>query len=47
MRYENVAAVYDAAAHADVAVNTLKSTGYPDYEIRVIRDGRRAEYRLY
>jgi hypothetical protein len=37
MRHENVVAVYDAAAHADAAVNTLKSAGYPDYDISVIR----------
>ena len=37
MRHENVVAVNDAAAHADAAVNTLKSSGYPDYDISVIR----------
>jgi hypothetical protein len=36
MRHENVVAVNDAAAHADAAVNTLKSSGYPDYDISVI-----------
>jgi uncharacterized protein (TIGR02271 family) len=37
MSHEKVVAVYDTAAHADAAVNTLKSAGYSAHDISVIR----------
>jgi uncharacterized protein (TIGR02271 family) len=38
MPHEKVVAVYDTAAHADAAVNTLKSAGYSAHDISVIRN---------
>jgi uncharacterized protein (TIGR02271 family) len=38
MSHEKVVAVYDTAAHADAAVNTLKSAGYSAHDISVIRN---------
>lgn len=37
MLHEKVVAVYDTAAHADAAVNTLKSARYSAHDISVIR----------
>lgn len=38
MSHEKVVALYDTAAHADAAVNKLKSAGYSAHDIRVIRN---------
>jgi uncharacterized protein (TIGR02271 family) len=38
MSHEKVVAVYDTAAHADAAINTLKSAGYSATDISVIRN---------
>ncbi|HLH42679.1 MAG TPA: YsnF/AvaK domain-containing protein [Bryobacteraceae bacterium] len=38
MFYEKVVAAYDTTAHADAAVNTLKSAGYSSHDISVIRN---------
>lgn len=38
MSDEKVVAVYDSAAHADAAVNMLKSAGYSAHDISVIRN---------
>ena len=37
MSHEKIVAVYDTAAHAEAAVNTLRSAGYPASDISVIR----------
>ena len=38
MSHERVVAVYDTVAHADAAVNTLKSAGYSADDIQVFRN---------
>lgn len=38
MSDEKVVAVYDTVAHADAAVNMLKSAGYSAYDMRMIRN---------
>jgi uncharacterized protein (TIGR02271 family) len=37
MSHEKIVAVYDTAAHAEAAVSTLKSAGYPASDISVIK----------
>jgi uncharacterized protein (TIGR02271 family) len=38
MSYEKIVAVYDTAAHADAAVNTLRTAGYSASDISVIKN---------
>ncbi len=38
MSHEKIVAVYDTVAHAEAAVNTLKSAGYPASDISVIKN---------
>lgn len=38
MSHAKVVAVYDTLAHAGAAVNTLKSAGYPESDISVVRN---------
>lgn len=47
MSHEKVVAVYDTAAHAEAAVNTLRSAGYPASDISLIkREGSVADSAL-
>jgi stress response protein YsnF len=42
MSHEKVVAVYDTAAHAEAAVETLKSAGYSANDISITRNGNEA-----
>ena len=44
MSYEKVVAFYDTAAHAEAAINMLKSAGYPADDISVFRNNEHARH---